>query len=136
MGGNGREHSRIASGTVNSARRAGNTLGIAVLGSVITQVAIGSLRHALTNDHGVTSDEAQQAATQAVTSQGVVSGQQVVQDSTLRTLYSAAFTDGMHLAVLIAAVLTFLAAALVLIARPHHRPAATDKPSAPRTGRV
>ncbi|WP_369201472.1 MFS transporter [Streptomyces sp. PU-14G] len=129
-----RQHSGIASGVVNSARQAGNTLGIAVLGSIITQVATGSLQQALTNDHGVTTSEAQQVAAQAVTNQGAASGQHVVRGSTLRTLHNAAFTDGMHIAVLVAAVLTFLAAALVLTARPHRRPAATAKPSAPRGG--
>jgi MFS transporter, DHA2 family, methylenomycin A resistance protein len=47
MGSVQRQRSGIASGTVNAARQAGNTLGIAILGSVLVRGSgfVGGLHH-------------------------------------------------------------------------------------------
>lgn len=114
MGSVQRQRSGIASGTVNATRQAGNTFGIAILGSIITAHAIGSLRHTLASRH-LSAALAQHVATITVTSNGVgpVSGTQL-SASGLHRLYGNAFVGGLHFAVLIAGVVTLLAAALAL----------------------
>jgi len=112
MGSVQRQRSGIASGTVNATRQAGNTCGIAILGSIITARAISQLRHALVSPN-LSGAQAQHIATVTVTSDGAgsVNGTQL-SAAGLHRLYGSAFVSGFHLAVLIAGTVTLLAAAL------------------------
>ncbi|HUC24263.1 MAG TPA: hypothetical protein VMA73_16255, partial [Streptosporangiaceae bacterium] len=114
MGSVQRQRSGIASGTVNATRQAGNTFGIAILGSIITAQAIGHLRHALAARH-LSPALTQHLAAAAVTSNGTgpVSGTHLSATG-LHRLYASAFASGLHLAVLVAGIVTLLAAALAL----------------------
>jgi MFS transporter, DHA2 family, methylenomycin A resistance protein len=114
MGGVQRQRSGIASGTVNATRQAGNTFGVAILGSIITAQAIGHLRHALAAHHvpGALAEHVA-AATVASDGAGPVSGTHLT-DAVLHRLYGAAFASGLHLAVIVAGIVTLLAAALAL----------------------
>jgi MFS transporter, DHA2 family, methylenomycin A resistance protein len=110
-----RQRSGIASGTVNATRQAGNTFGIAVLGSVITAQAIGHLRHALAARH-LPGALAQHVATATVTSNGAAPASGTHLSATaIHRLYGSAFASGLHLAVLIAGIVTLLAAALAVV---------------------
>ena len=114
MGSVQRQRSGIASGTVNATRQAGNTFGIAILGGIITAQAIGHLRHALAARH-LSPALTQHLAAAAVTSNGTgpVSGTHLSATG-LHRLYASAFASGLHLAVLVAGIVTLLAAALAL----------------------
>jgi MFS transporter, DHA2 family, methylenomycin A resistance protein len=114
MGSVQRQRSGIASGTVNATRQAGNTFGIAILGSIIAARAIGHLRRALAARH-LPSALAQHLAAATVTSNGAgrVSGTHL-SAAGFHRLYTSAFASGLHLAVLIAGIVTLLAAALAL----------------------
>ena len=129
MGSVVRERSGIASGTVNATRQAGNTFGIAILGSIITAQAIGHLRHALAARH-LPRALAQHIAAAAVTSNGLrpVRGTRL-SATELHRLYASAFTSGLHFAALIAGIVTLLAAALAL-AQPRARAAAREQSAA------
>lgn len=109
-----RQRSGIASGTVNATRQAGNTFGIAILGSIITAEATANLRDTLTARH-MPGALAQHVATATVTSNGTrpVRGTHL-DASGLHRLYAGAFASGLHLAVLTAGIVTLLAAALAL----------------------
>jgi MFS transporter, DHA2 family, methylenomycin A resistance protein len=114
MGSVQRQRSGIASGTVNAARQAGNTLGIAILGSIITAQAVGHLRNALAARH-LPAALAQHVAAATVTSNGAEPASGTHLSATgLDHLYGSAFASGLHLAVLIAGIVTLLAAALAL----------------------
>jgi hypothetical protein len=107
-----RQRSGIASGTVNAVRQAGNTFGIAILGSIITGRAIGQLRGALTA-RDVPPPLAQHVASTTVTSDGadpVLTTRLMAGE--LHNLYRSAFDSGLHLAVLVAGIVTLLSAVL------------------------
>jgi MFS transporter, DHA2 family, methylenomycin A resistance protein len=114
MGGVQRERSGIASGTVNATRQAGNTFGIAILGSIITARAVGRLRRALAARH-LPGALGQHVAAATVTSNGAGPGSGTGLTATgLHRLYGSAFASGLHLAVIVAGIVTLLAAALAL----------------------
>jgi MFS transporter, DHA2 family, methylenomycin A resistance protein len=124
MGAAARQRSGIASGTVNATRQAGTTLGIAILGAIITSLAVTSLRHALTARHlpGAT---AQHTATATVTAHGagtLPAGARLA-PGLLHYLYGSAFTTGLHAAVLAAGIISLLAAALAVLQLRRSRPA-------------
>jgi MFS transporter, DHA2 family, methylenomycin A resistance protein len=109
-----RQRSGIASGTVNATRQAGNTVGIAILGSVITARAIAHLRHALAARH-LPGALARHVAAATVTSNGTgPAGGTHLSAAGLHRLYASAFVSGLHVAALIAGIVTLLAAALAL----------------------
>jgi EmrB/QacA subfamily drug resistance transporter len=114
MGSVKRQRSGVASGAVNATRQAGNTFGVAILGSIITARATGRLRNELTAGHLLTA-QAQRVAAATVTSdgRGPASGTGL-SAAELNHLYGSAFASGLHLAVLTAGVVTLLAAGLVL----------------------
>jgi MFS family permease len=115
MGSAQRQRSGIASGTVNAARQAGNTLGIAILGSIITSVAIPSLRSDLIARH-LGKAFAQRLASSIVTTHGgSLSTTCHLGAPILHHLYGQAFTAGMHITVLVAGVITLLAAMLSIV---------------------
>jgi EmrB/QacA subfamily drug resistance transporter len=122
MGSAARQRSGIASGTVNATRQAGTTLGIAILGAVITSLAVTSLRHALTARH-LPGTAAQHIATATVTAHGagtLATGARLA-PGLLHDLYGSAFTAGLHAAVLAAGITSLLAAALAFLQiRPRH----------------
>jgi MFS transporter, DHA2 family, methylenomycin A resistance protein len=115
MGSVQRQRSGIASGTVNATRQAGSTLGIAVLGAIITSLAVTRLRRALTGHH-LSRTTAQRIASATVTAHGA-SGPATsagLAPGLLHQLYDTAFIGGLHVAVLTAGIITLLAAALAL----------------------
>jgi MFS transporter, DHA2 family, methylenomycin A resistance protein len=116
MGSVQRERSGLASGTVNAARQAGNTLGIAVLGAIITSLSITSLRHFLAARH-LSATAAQRIAAATITAHGAGSpaARADLAPGLLRELYGSAFTAGLHVAVLVAGIISLLAAALALL---------------------
>jgi MFS transporter, DHA2 family, methylenomycin A resistance protein len=114
MGSVRRERSGIASGTVNATRQAGNTLGIAILGSVIASTAVGRLRHSLALRR-VPGALARRVASAAVANHGSAPAYGThLAVAGLHRLYGNAFASGLHLAVFIAGAVTLLAAALAL----------------------
>lgn len=107
-----RERSGIASGTVNAVRQAGNTFGIAILGSIITAQAVAQLRGALAA-RDLPAPLAQHVASATVTSDGTdpTGGVQLAAGE-LHQLYRTAFDSGLHVAVLVAGIVTLLSAVL------------------------
>jgi MFS transporter, DHA2 family, methylenomycin A resistance protein len=126
-----RQRSGVASGTVNATRQAGNTFGIAILGSIITAQATGHLRQILAARH-LPRALAQHVAAVTVASNGTgpVNGTQL-SAAGLHRLYASAFASGLHLAVLTAGIITLLAAALALT-QLRTRAAAREQPATRR----
>jgi MFS transporter, DHA2 family, methylenomycin A resistance protein len=124
MGSAARQRSGIASGTVNATRQAGATLGIAVLGAVITSLAVTNLRNALTARR-LPETAAQRIAAAAVTAHGAGTAATGVRlaPGLLHALYGSAFTVGLHAAVFVAGIISLLAAAVALLqlGRSHQR---------------
>jgi MFS transporter, DHA2 family, methylenomycin A resistance protein len=130
MGSVQRQRSGIASGTVNAARQAGSTLGIAVLGAVITSLAVTHLRNDLTGRR-LSDTTAQHVASATVTTHGAGSpaADAGLTPGLIHELYGSAFTAGLHVAVLAAGIITLLAAALALV-QLRQRSAAPQGPEA------
>jgi EmrB/QacA subfamily drug resistance transporter len=126
MGAVPRERSGIASGVVNATRQAGNTFGIAILGSIITSQAVRSLHQTLTSDR-LPEPTAQHLATITVADNGTVPGTSStpLSPAELHHLYGDAYVGGLHLAVLLAGIATLLAAALASIGLRRRRSPAT-----------
>jgi MFS transporter, DHA2 family, methylenomycin A resistance protein len=128
MGSAARQRSGIAAGAVNATRQAGSTLGIAVLGAIITSLAVTRLRDALAARH-LPGTIAQHIAAATVTAHGAgtAATDAHLTPGLLHDLYGSAFTTGLHAAVLVAGIISLLAAALALLQlRPDRL--ATDKP--------
>jgi EmrB/QacA subfamily drug resistance transporter len=114
MGSAERQRSGIASGVVNATRQAGTTLGIAILGAIMTSAAVTNLRQSLTTRH-LPETTAQHVATATVTAHGTTAADAHLPPGLLHDLYGTAFTTGLHVAVLVAGVASLLAAALALL---------------------
>jgi DHA2 family methylenomycin A resistance protein-like MFS transporter len=113
-----RQRSGIASGTVNATRQGGSTFGIAIFGSIISSEAVSHLRQTLTARH-LPGSLAQHVATVVVSDDGAGSAAgSSLSAADLHHLYGNAFVSGFHLAVLIAGIITLLAAALALAGLP------------------
>jgi MFS transporter, DHA2 family, methylenomycin A resistance protein len=132
MGSVQRQRSGIASGTVNATRQAGSTLGIAVLGAIITSLAVTRLRSALTGRR-LPGTTAQHVASATVTAHGAGSPatDAGLAPGLIHELYGSAFTAGLHVAVIVAGIITLLVAALGLVQlRPvRRRPVAGGVPA-------
>jgi len=108
-----RERSGMASATMNALRQAGMTLGIALLGTLMSARALTLLTTGL-EAAGVA--DARATATAAV-SRHEVSASSGMDVSTFNTLLSQAFAGGFHVAMAYAGLLGLMAAALLVAVR-------------------
>jgi MFS transporter, DHA2 family, methylenomycin A resistance protein len=127
MGSVQRQRSGIASGTVNATRQAGSTLGIAVLGAIITSLAVTRLGRALIARR-LPGAAAQHVASVTVTTHGAagLATGAGLPPGLLHQLYGSAFSAGLHVAVLVAGIITLVVASLALLQfRPGRSPGRT-----------
>ena len=127
-----RERSGVASATTNAIRQTGTTLGIALLGAILTTRATGHLTASLAAA-GLAPGPAHRVALQAVTLHSFPPGAaDGVGGATLARLYGLAFSSGFRAAMALAGLASLVMAAAACGLGPSRRAAAS--PPGPRQG--
>ncbi|MET9966662.1 MFS transporter [Streptomyces sp. NPDC006356] len=123
-----RQRSGAAAATVNATRQAGTAIGIAVLGSLLTTRATDSLANDLAS---AAPGDGHDAVAAVMARHGTVPEGLSIPADQVHKLFAEAFTDGLHLSLMIAGIATLLATAAVAVFLPRQRP--QQAPAAPST---